>query len=220
MNTTYNFNSELDRKAAVADYLSTKSLTNSYVVTYRRYFYKDGDSDDYTPEYFKEFTDEQIVLIQELLALQKEEGEELWAYLEDEETAKKYSFLQQEVDGYGMWGLEPESIDLDTVYHRYGFKLAIFYRGMEVQPTISDVRIDFSDEEYAELLEWKVSNPHSGFNFLRTSKPEFFKRLCDRFDNCFTSGDYIPFYVPSYAVEMTEIDEDAKKIMEKYFPKK
>ena len=58
MKATYNLNTELGRKAAIADYLATKERVNSYVVTYRRYFYSDGDCDDYTPEYFKEFTDE------------------------------------------------------------------------------------------------------------------------------------------------------------------
>ena len=216
MKTSYNLNSDLGRKAAIADYLTTKSRTNSYLVTYRRYFYDNGDCDDYTPEYFKEFSDEQIALVRELLARAKQDGEYLWAYLEDEEIGKKYEFLNQKVDGHGQWYLAPESIDLNTVYHRYAFKIAIFYKGVDAPATVRDVRFNFSDEEYSVLLDWKIRNPHSGFNFLRVSAPELYKMLCDRFDNCFTSGDHPPFYTPTYAVEMTEIEADAKMIIEKY----
>lgn len=216
MEVSYNLNTELGRKAAIADYLATKERVNSYVVTYRRYFYKDGDCDDYTPEYFKEFTDEQVALVRELLARAKEDGEDLWVYLEEEKEAEKYAFLQQEVDGLGQWYLEPESVDLDTIYHRYGFKLAIFYKGFEHQPTISDVRLAFSDEEYTALLDWKLCNPRSGFNFMRISNPELYQRLTNCFDSCFTTGDHPPFYTPTYAVEMTEVEEDVKRILAEY----
>lgn len=216
MKASYNFNSELGRKAAIADYLATKERVNSYVVTYRRYFYRDGDCDDYTPEYFKEFSDEQIALVRELLARAKEDGEDFWVYLEDEKEAEKYAFLQQEVDGCGQWYLEPESVDLDTVYHRYGFKLAIFYKGFENQPTINNLRIGLSDEEYITLLDWKICNPRSGFNFMRISNLELYQKLANCFDSCFTSGDHPPFYAPTYAVEMTEVEEDVKCILTKY----
>ena len=120
------------------------------------------------------------------------------------------------MDGYGQWFLAPESIDLNTVYHRCAFKIAIFYKGVDAPATVRDVRFNFSDEEYSVLLDWKIRNPHSGFNFLRVSAPELYKMLCDRFDNCFTSRDHPPFYTPTYAVEMTEIEADAKMIIEKY----
>ena len=68
MKASYNLNSDLGRKAAIADYLTTKPRVNSYLVTYRRYFYDDGDCEDYSPEYFKEFSDEQIAIIRELFA--------------------------------------------------------------------------------------------------------------------------------------------------------
>ena len=215
MKASYNLTTELGRKTAIADYLATKPRVNSYVVTYRRYFYDNGDWDDYTPEYLKEFSDEQIAIIRELFAQADEIGED-FTFLLDEDTTGKYKFLEQEVDGYGQWHLAPESIDLNTVYHRYAFKIAIFYKGVDAPATVRDVRFNFSDEEYSVLLDWKIRNPHSGFNFLRVSAPELYKMLCDRFDNCFTSGDHPPFYAPTYAVEMTEIEEDAKMIIEKY----
>ena len=215
MKASYNLSAELGRKAAIADYLTTKSRTNSYLVTYRRYFYDDGDCDGYTPEYFKEFSDEQIAIIRELFVQADEIGED-FTFLLDEDTTGKYKFLEQEVDGYGQWYLAPESIDLNTVYHRYAFKIAIFYKGVDAPATVRDVRFNFSDEEYSVLLDWKIRNPHSGFNFLRVSAPELYEMLCDRFDNCFTNGDHPPFYAPTYAVEMTEIEEDAKMIIEMY----
>ncbi len=216
MKVSYNLNSELGRKSAIADYLAAKERIKSYVVTYRRYFYEDGDCDDYTPEYFKDFTDEQVALVRELIARAEEDGEDLWVYLDDEKEVEKYAFLQQDVDGCGRWCLEPESVDLDAVYYRYGFKLAIFYKGFENQPTISDVRMEFSDEEYIALLDWKICNPRSGFNFLRISNPDLYQRLTNYFDNCFTSGDHPPFFAPTYAVEMTEVEEDVKRILAKY----
>ena len=50
MKASYNLNLDLGRKAAIADYLTTKPRVNSYLVTYRRYFYNDGDCEDYTTE--------------------------------------------------------------------------------------------------------------------------------------------------------------------------
>lgn len=212
MNISINTNTELGRKAAISEYIATKSRVSNYLVTYRRYFYDDG-SDDYTPGYFKEFTAEQLVIVKELLELCKSEGIDIWEAIEEDE--EKYAFLQQEVD-QAHWYLVPDDIDIEKVYYRYLFKLAVFYDGIDSKPKVHDVRICLSDEEYVELLDWKMRHPHSGLNFLRVTNPELYKKLCDKFDSCFNSDEFPLFYAPTYAVGMTEVEEDVKQIKAAY----
>ena len=107
MKTTYNLNSETDRNLIVNDFFNNKPLTDYYAVTYRRFFYDDFGCDDFTPEYLKTFTPEQIKLIQELVAVCKEEDIDLSEAMADDE---KYNFLNQEIDE-SYWYLVPQSID-------------------------------------------------------------------------------------------------------------
>lgn len=214
MKTTYNLNSNAGRAAAIANYLAAKPRTNYYEVVYKRYFYADGDYDDLDPSFFKEFTEEQVALVRELLALADEEGENIWAYLDDEEYAGKYEFLQQEVDGMGQWYLVPQYVDIEKVYHRYSFKYGHFPNGIEEKAEFVERKIELSDEEYSKLLDFKLQYPEAGFSTLRHYHPELFSHLERYFDRTFAPVDWIPLYAPTYIVEMTEADEDVKKILE------
>jgi hypothetical protein len=49
---------------------------------------------------------------------------------------------------------------------------------------------------------------------LRHDMPEMFEKLAQEFDGVFCSYEWQPpFYGPTYFAEMTEIDEDVKKIL-------
>ena len=213
MKTTYNFDSETDRNLIVNDFFNNKPRADYYAVTYRRFFYEDFDCDDFTPEYLKTFTPEQIKLIQELVAVCKEEDIDLSEAMADDE---KYNFLNQEVDE-SYWYLVPQSIDLDTVYHRYEFKYGYFIGGIEEQPRVIKIKAELSDDEYKSLLAWRLKHKSAGFMTLRHELPALFEKLATRFDGIFASVDWIqPYEAPIYVVEMTEIDQDAKAIMEQF----
>ena len=213
MKPSYNLNTELGRKAAIKEYLLAKPRVDSYSVTYRRYFYADHEYDDYTPEYLKEFTDEQLSIVKELIALCKSEEIDIWEAIDGE--TEKYAFLQQEVDE-SSWSLVPEDIDLNAIYHRYKFKIAIFYNGIDTQPKTHEIRISLTDDEYVELIDWKLCHQSSGFNFMRIANPNMYNNLCEKIDHCFSCEGML-YYTPTYAIEITEIEEDAKMIRAKNF---
>lgn len=206
MKATYNLNTEFGRKAAIADYLATKPRTTRYLVEYIR------DVDDFDPGCLFDFSEEQLALAKELVARAEEDGEHLWAYLEDEESIKKYSFLQMPGDeGFGEYA--PTKIDLDNPVPVYKFRLALFDKGFEEKPRMLDCLTDLKDEEYAQLLEWRLWFHHYDFHSLAYAKPELFRKLINAFDSRFCE-DIAPYGGPAYLVEMTEVDEDVKNILE------
>lgn len=210
MKRTYNLTNESDIKPIVADYLKKKSRTDYYAVTYRRYFYDETGCDDFTPEFLKCFTAEQMALVEELVAVCKEEGIDLYEAMGEDE---KYNFLHQGVDG-GHWYLLPESVDLEKIYHRYGFKYGYFLESIEEQPRIFDMKLELTDEEYETLLVWRVKHQNVGFTSLRHDHPALYEKLATRFDRVFALMDEIPpHYAPTYVVEMTEVNNDAKAIL-------
>ena len=84
---------------------------------------------------------------------------------------------------------------------------------MDCKPKIEEVNIELTEEEYSRLLKWKISNKNSGFNYLRHTEPNLFNKLSNRLEDGF-SDDYGPtLYAPLYAIEMTEVEEDAKIIL-------
>ena len=207
MKTTYNFKSETGRAAAIANYLATKPRTKHYLVEYNR------DSDDFDPEDLKAFSEEQLALVQELLAAAESENEYLWERLEDEESAKKYSFLRMSgCDSFDEF--YPSNINLETPYYLYKFRLALFENGFGEKPRMLDCMVNLTDEEYATMLEWRLCFRHFDFHSLSYEYPELFKKLTHSFDSRFYALDFPPYGGPAYLVEMTEIDEDVKKILE------
>ena len=57
-------------------------------------------------------------------------------------------------------------------------------------------------------------NPDLTFNHLRTKNEEVYGRICRMIDNQFYESD-IPHRIPTYAVELTEIMEDAKACLDR-----
>lgn len=217
MRTNFDLSNEKDRRQVIADYLATKPRTNSYAVTYSRNFYEysDGTYCDHDPYYeitfLKEFTDEQIEIIRELLVICEEEGIDITEATYGEED--KFEFLNQDSDS-GQYIFAPEKVDLETVHHRYLFKYGYFPQGIEEKPRIFEQRFVLSDEEYMSLIDWKLQHQDAGFMALRHDMPEMFEKLAQEFDSIFCSYEWQPpFYGPTYFAEMTEIDEDVKKIL-------
>jgi hypothetical protein len=133
------------------------------------------------------------------------------------EDKEKYEFLQREPEDMANWIFIPQYVDLDTVYHRYRFKYGYHKDGLDQKPFFLDITVDLTDEEYKDLLYWRLSHPYAGFMSIRHDHPELFKKLTDFFDGLFYPLDDLPpFYSPTYFIETEEVDEDVKLMMEKY----
>lgn len=215
MSKTYDIYSETDRREVIEDFMQQKERANYYAVTYNRYFFDEFGFEEIDYEFHKKFTDEQIELVKGLIATCNEEDIELdEAIGEDKE---KYEFLQREPEDMADWVFVPQYVDLDNVYHRYRFKYGYHKDGLDQKPYFLDITVDLSDEEYMNLLNWRLQHPGAGFMSLRHDYPELFKKLTDFFDGAFYPIDCLPpFYSPTYFIETEEVDEDAKMIMEKY----
>lgn len=216
MKTTYNLNTELGRKAAIAEYLKTKPREKYYEVQYLRYIPADDgyDVDGFEPSYLKIFTPEQLELVK--CAMEKvNEGEAyLWEAIE-EMGPKKFEFLQTPpMDSYST--LDPKMVNLDTYHHMYKFKMAVFYDGIDAQPKIHEFLVVLTEEDYTTLVGWMMCHRGCGFNILYIYHSELYQKLLHTFNNQFSGEMYPAISAPTYAVEMTEIEEDAKMIVEKY----
>ena len=215
MEKTYSLHSMTDRREVVEDFFKQKERANYYAVTYNRYFFDGFGLEEIDFDFQKQFTDEQMELVKGLVATCIEEDINLdEAIGEDKE---KYGFLQREPEDMASWIFIPQYVDLDTVYHRYRFKYGYHKDGLDQKPFFLDITVDLTDEEYKDLLYWRLSHPYAGFMSIRHDHPELFKKLTDFFDGLFYPLDDLPpFYSPTYFIETEEVDEDVKLMMEKY----
>lgn len=216
MKASYNLNSDLGRKAAIADYLKTKPRETYYEVQYLRYIpSNDGyDVDGFEPSYLKKFTPEQMELVKSVMEKVNAGEAYLWEAIE-EMGAEKFEFLQTEpMDSYSS--LDPNKVDLDTPYYMYKFKMAVFYDGIDAQPKVYEFLLDLTDEEYITLVGWAMCHRGCGFNILFIYHAKLYHKLLHAFNNRFSKEMFPAVSAPTYAVEMTEIEEDAKMIIEKY----
>ena len=207
---TFKFNSESECESVVVNYIANKPRELRYVVNYYVNI-GDGDVDEIEPSALKKFTDEQLEMLREIDKKSKEEDLPFWEILEEYDS-EKFDFLKASLEtDYPT--LEIKDVDLDNPYSVYKFKIAIFWYGIDYKPQIKEIEIELTDEEYKDLLMWKIYNRDSGFNYLRHSERYLFDKLSNRFEDGF-SDDYGPtLYATLYAIEMTEVEEDAKIIL-------
>lgn len=104
------------------------------------------------------------------------------------------------------------NIDLNTKHYCYRVKIAIFPNGMASEPRIICTNINLPDDVYLYLLVEFMWNPELSFNKLRTMNQDVYERVCSYVDNFF-HGCVYPCNVPTYAVELTEIIEDAQILL-------
>ena len=216
MKLSYNLNTELGRKAAIAEYLKTKPREKYYEVQYLRYIpSNDGcDVDGFEPSYLKKFTPEQLELVKSVMEKVDAGDAYLWEAIEELDP-EKFEFLQTPpMDSYST--LDPKMVVLDTHYHMYKFKMAVFYDGIDVQPDVYEFLVDLTEDDYTTLLGWMICHQGCGFNILCIYHPELYQKLLHTFNNRFSKEIFPAVSAPTYAVEMTEIEEDAKMIIEKY----
>ena len=77
------------------------------------------------------------------------------------------------------------------------------------------MNLNLPDDIYIYLTTEYMINSDLTFNHLRTKNEEVYGRICSIIDSAFYDSD-IPHRIPTYSVELTEILEDAKKILQSY----
>lgn len=106
-----------------------------------------------------------------------------------------------------------KDIDLYEKYYCYEAKIAAFSDGMNNPPEITKTILNLPDDVYIYLTTEFMINPDLTFNHLRTENEEVYGRICRMIDNQFYESD-IPHRIPTYAVELTEVMEDARACLE------
>ena len=201
---TFKFNSESECESVVVNYIANKPRKLRYAVNYS------CNVVGVELTKLKEFTEEQLEMIRAIDKKSKEEDLPLWEVLEKYDS-EKFDFLKADSIDDDLPLLE--NIELDNPFTVYKFKIAIFWYGMDCKPKIEEVNIELTDEEYSRLLKWKISNKNSGFNYLRHTEPNLFNKLSNRLEDGFSFDCGPTLYAPLYAIEMTEVEEDAKIIL-------
>ena len=201
--------------AVIKEYLKYKNRRVYYHVDYSPY---NDSCDGY--EYLKALTDDEVADIKATIKALDPEGEfefddlvwEVPEALEDKEYLWATGRFDEE--------LYVTKIDLETKYYCYEFKVAEFCDGVANAPSISNMRICLTDEEYAyltaECMNYKCSKYSGAFTLcrLRTANRELYDKICNRIETSLFESNIYPCEVPIYAVEFTEIEVDAQLLAE------
>lgn len=132
-----------------------------------------------------------------------------------------------------------DSVVFTKTDKKYKFRMAIFPHGFDQKPEIHDFVASVKDEDYLRMLALKMSNRHLCFNDLRYYLPNAFDYIslqAEIFYLAVSGNSGVPwneeqlisvqdfvdvrkdsscdsFSLAPYAVEMTEVDEDAFTIL-------
>ena len=107
------------------------------------------------------------------------------------------------------------NIDIDDYVYEYNFDIHYFDWEGEKNGKHVHCSVILSDEEYIELLTQLLDMPECSFNHLAYLSPKLkaiHKKLCDNFHHR-SWLTYYPGYEHDYAVLMTELRMDAKKLL-------
>ena len=102
----------------------------------------------------------------------------------------------------------PDEIDLKESSVLYRFRRAFFRDGFDKEPYIYSFHVILKDEDYLKILASKLEDRNLSLHELRKKMPDVYETITFQAEN-----SYDMWYNPTapYAVEMTEIEEDAFK---------
>lgn len=206
----------------IKEYLQTKDRKIYYMIGYEDPIYDD------TIDVLKHLSDDNVAEIEALVDAYIEEeypeevangGKEDKAWRKDimtEVAQANNNFMDLDClcsDNLMGQQMAVENINLYEKYYCYKTKVAVFHDGMNNTPEIIEMNLNLPDEVYIYLTTEYMIDSNLTFNHLRTKNEEVYARICRMIDDKFYDSD-IPHRIPTYAVELTEIIEDAKKILQ------
>lgn len=102
-----------------------------------------------------------------------------------------------------------------VLYYTYKIEVALFGEDFHEAPTIHELDVRLSDEEYLRLLQWQLQNPTAGFNHYDIDTEAKINIEYEVEDKLFDDSD-----IGTYAVYLTEIRRDAETILRSLNEKK
>lgn len=155
--------------------------------------------------------------------------------IDEEHRSILIGALKKMAFDYWFWA---DSVVFTKTDKKYKFRMAIFPHGFDQKPEIHDFVASVKDEDYLRMLALKMSNRHLCFNDLRYYLPNAFDYISlqaeiiyfdvsghcggpwtedlisvQDFVDVRKDSSYESLSLAPYAVEMTEVDEDAFTIL-------
>jgi hypothetical protein len=100
-------------------------------------------------------------------------------------------------------------------YYTYKVEAALFGEDFHEPPTIHEIDVRLSDDEYLRLLQWQLQNPTAGFNHYDIDAEAKINIEYEVEDKLFEDSD-----IGTYAIYLTEIRRDAEIILHSLNEKK
>lgn len=100
-------------------------------------------------------------------------------------------------------------------YYTYKVEVAIFGENFHDAPTIHEVDVRLSDDEYLRLLQWQLQNSKAGFNHYDIDTEAKINIEYEVEEQLFPENE-----IGTYAVYLTEIRRDAETILHSLNKKK
>ena len=115
---------------------------------------------------------------------------------------KKHTLEYEEYAGY--------KIEFKT----FEVQVALFEDDFCKPPRMESVRVRLSDDEYLNLLQWQLQNPHTGFNACDGDLYEIITSIeCQVEDKIFGNSE-----IGTYAIYLSEIRQDVDQILREMNP--
>ena len=186
-------NEELKKyQEMIQTFLDKKERVNYYETT--SYY----DLCDQNVGMFVELSDEDVAKLRDLKVRYGEEFvNHLGEVFDDEDVISDMFYTEEYID-----------IDLDTVYHRYGFTISEV-DGDKVRSR--QVLIQLSDEEYSKLLAWHLYDSHLVINTLFYRDENLARRIM-REAMRYCCDDDAPLISHPFTIVMDEALADADQI--------
>lgn len=93
-------------------------------------------------------------------------------------------------------------------YYTYKVEVALFGDNFHEAPTIHEVDVRLSDNEYLRLLQWQLQNPTAGFNHYDIDTEAKINIEYEVEERFFPENE-----IGTYAIYLTEIRHDAESIL-------
>lgn len=102
-----------------------------------------------------------------------------------------------------------------VLYYSYKIEVALFGEDFHEAPTIHEIDVRLSDDEYLRLLQWQLQNPIAGFNHYDIDTEAKINIEYEVEEHLFPENE-----IGTYAVYLTEIRRDAETILRSLNDKK